>query len=126
MPVHAYEVTSQHQVRTKTPDGKDLVFLTGVVVFNDFGGAGTAGWRHDDLEFEVVDPVWARVDAVAPVIVPTAFGSWGSSGPVGWAVDSWGTRVVNNRIGIVAQIGADQVGAFWRVAYQITVIGILA
>ena len=38
-------IDSPHEVRTRTPDAKDLVFLTGTAVF-DFKGTGST-WNHD-------------------------------------------------------------------------------
>jgi hypothetical protein len=58
MPFFADFIDSPHELRTRTPDGRDLVFLTGTAAFN-FVGTGSA--TSFDQVFIPTGPIWQRL-----------------------------------------------------------------
>lgn len=125
-------LTNTHQVRTKTPDGKDLVFLTGTAIA-DYAGT-MSDFIRDDLAIHLSPPngpIWSNIDQCAPVVALAAL--WhGRAVNVGWAVDwtEWTTYTWPGQPGPhvlldsgIAVSGTDSV--LIRVSYQATVLGTL-
>lgn len=113
--------TTQQELRTKTPDGRDLVFLTGYAVFN-LKGTG-ANWRREDL-YMAIGPQWQDLDDVAAVVTPASFSNSNHAMNAGWAVDNCRRTTWNKRILLQSQLAVrDSDGYIHRVAYQITAIG---
>lgn len=124
-------LTNTHQVKTKTPNGKDLVFLTGT------GVADFAGTRPDFDREELAihlsppdGPVWSIIDECAPVVALAALWNGGAAS-AGWAVDwtdwttySWPNEGPHLLIASgIAVSGRNEV--LIRVSYQATVLGSL-
>lgn len=114
-------IDSPHELRTRTPDNRDLVFLTGTAGIDFLGTGGT--WNRDDL-YILIGPGWARVDNVAPVASLAAIYNTNYAVNAGWAADNcrwvtWGNRVLL----IVGIAVSDSDGDLIRVSYQATVIG---
>jgi len=112
---------SPHELRTRTPDNHDLVFLSGTAGV-DFQGTG-GDWVRDDL-LVLIGPRWARVDNVAPAASLAAIynNSYAVNG--GWATDNCRWSVYNGQILLwVAMAVSDADGQLLRVSYTATAIG---
>ena len=112
---------TQQEVWTRTPDGRDLGFLTGYAVF-DFKGSGQ-DWRREDLYMQI-GPKWSNLQDVAAVVSLASISNIETAINAGWAVDNcrWGT--INGRIHLQCQLAVRDIdGYIHRVAYQITAIG---
>jgi len=57
-------IDSPHELRTRTPDNRDLLFLTGTAGA-DLTGRGQSWYR--DQVWIWIGPFWQRLDNVAPV-----------------------------------------------------------
>jgi len=114
--------TTQHEVWTKTPDGRDLAFLTGYAIF-DFKGTANQQWRREDLYMKM-GPKWTNLQDVAPVVSLASISNVSTAVDAGWAVDNcrWGT--INGHIHLQCRLAVRDVdGYIHRVAYHITAIG---
>ena len=114
-------IDSPHELRTRTPDNRDLVFLTGTAGV-DFRGTGGA-WDRDDL-YILIGPGWGRLDNVAPVASLAAIYNSNYAVNAGWATDNcrwtiWGNQILL----IVALAVSDSDGYLIRVSYQATALG---
>jgi hypothetical protein len=123
MPFFSSFDDSPHELRTRTPDGRDLVFLTGTAGFL-FQGTG-GNFIRDDL-FHVVGPTWARLDNVAPHAALASVFNANTAVNAGWAVDNCRFALFNNRILLIAAVAvSDSDGFLLRASYQVTAIGII-
>jgi hypothetical protein len=126
------KLTNTHQVTTKAPDGRDLVFLTGTGIA-DFAGT-TSDFIRDSLAIHLSPPhgpIWSIIDECAPVVALAAVWNGGYAVNAGWAVDwtdwtiySWpgqGTHLLLTS-GIAV---SDTDGILVRVSYQATALGTL-
>ena len=114
---------TNYEMRTRTPDGRILTFLSGYVGYN-FRGSGGA-WLRDD-GYVAVGPVWSRLDGVVPVVTPTAIANDGEAINAGWAVDNCRWSTFGGRILLMFQMAVrDSDGYLIRVAYQVTAMGLL-
>ncbi len=114
---------SPQGLRTKTGDGRDLVVLSGYAGFHLRGTGGS--WRRVIGQM-VRGPRWRRLDDVAPIISLAAIGNDNHAVNAGWAVDwcNWGN--LNSQIYLTFGLAIrDSDGWLYRVAYQITAVGIL-
>jgi hypothetical protein len=123
-------LTSTHQVKTRTPDGRDLFFLTGTGIA-DFAGT-TSDFIRDSLAIHLSPPdgpVWSTIDECAPVVALAALWNGGTAVNAGWAVDwtDWTTYawpgqgphlLVTSGLAV-----SDTDGILIRVSYQATVLG---
>ncbi|MBW2738342.1 MAG: hypothetical protein JRE64_05710 [Deltaproteobacteria bacterium] len=86
---------------------------------------GSGGsWRRVTGEM-VRGPVWRRLDDVAPIVSLAAIGNDHRAIDAGWAVDwcNWyNYRQVYLKFGLAIR---DSDGWLYRVAYQITAVGII-
>jgi len=115
---------SPHQLVTKTPDGRDLVFLTGTAGLN-LKGTGSS-WFRDDV-YHLVGPTWRRLDNVAPIASLGAIANDHTAENAGWATDNCRWARYNNRILLmVATAVRDSDGFLIRFNYQVTAIGLLS
>jgi hypothetical protein len=117
-------IDSPHEVRTRTPDAKDLVFLTGTAVF-DFKGTGST-WNHDWV-YIPVGPAWRGVFSIAPTASLASVGNFNEAVNEGYAADNVNGFVYNDRILLVVALAVRDIdGHIYRVSYQATVLGYLA
>jgi hypothetical protein len=115
-------IETPHEMRTQTPDGRDLVFLSGSAVFDFIGTGGS--WRCDDL-FLVIGPGWRRIDGVVPVVSLASISNQNNAVNAGWAVDNCRWTTIGGRL-ILLQSRVcirDSDGHPHRVTYQITAMG---
>ena len=110
-----------HELRTRTADNRDLVYLTGTAIVS-FEGVPN-DWRRDELWIPV-GPAWTRVDAVAPIASLASIGTTDPNVVTGWATDGTFWSIFDGRILIRVQL-AVAVQNVWlgRVAYHVTAIG---
>lgn len=126
-------LTNTHQVSTKTPNGKDLVFLTGTGIA-DFAGT-TSDFIRDSLAIHLSPPngpIWSTIEQCAPVVALAALWNSGYAVNAGWAVDwtEWTTYTWPGEPGphLLLDSGiavSDRDGILIRVSYQATVLGTL-
>jgi len=125
-------LTNTHQLNTKTPDGKDLVFLTGTAIADFVGTSGD--WRRDSLAIHVSPPIWQAngIEDCAPVVALAALWNGSYAVNAGWAVDwtDWTTYAwpgEGPHLLITSGLAvSDTDGYLIRVSYQATVLGRLA
>jgi hypothetical protein len=114
---------SPHELRTRTPDGRDLVFLTGTAGFVFQGTGGS--FITDDL-FHLVGPTWARLDNVAPHAALASIFNRNQAVNAGWAVNNCRFALFNQRILLIMGIAvSDTDGLLLRASYQVTAIGVI-
>jgi hypothetical protein len=124
MPFYAQSIDSPHELRTRTPDGRDLVFLTGTAVF-DFVGTGP-NWLRDQVWIPT-GPRWQRLDNVAPAAALAAIFNVSTAVNAGWAADNCNWLNVNGQIVLTVSVAISDIdGHLYRVAFQATAIGVLA
>ena len=114
-------IETPHEMRTRTPDGRDLVFLSGYPVFNFKGSGGS--WRCDDL-YIVMGPFWRRLDGVVPVVSLASISNQHTAVDAGWAVDNCRWTTYGGRILLQSRVCIRDVdGYLHRVTYQVTAMG---
>lgn len=114
-------IDSPHELYTRTPDGRDLVYLTGTAGC-DFRGTGS-NWRRDQV-YILAGPSWRRIDNVAPVASLAAVANDGTAVNEGYAADNVNWAVYNNRVLLVVSLAVrDSDGFTIRVSYQATALG---
>jgi hypothetical protein len=123
-------LTDTHQVLTKTPDGRDLVFLTGTGIV-DFTG-NTSDFIREELAIHLSPPdgpIWSVIEQCAPVVALAALWNGGPAQNAGWAVD-WTNWTVYSWSGqgphllLASGIAvSDTDGILIRVSYQATALG---
>ena len=114
---------SPHEVRTRTPDGRDLLFLTGTAGFGLKGQGQT--WAGDDA-YHLVGPFWRRIDSVAPMASIGSAYNEHTAVDAGWATDNcrwvnYGGRILL----VVFCVVSDIDGWLYRFNYQVTALGLL-
>src|SRR4051812_261612 len=123
-------LTNTHQVTTKTPDGKDLVFLSGTAIV-DFPGA-TSDFVREELAIHLAPPhgpIWFKIEQCAPVVALAAVYNDGTAVDAGWAVDwtEWTTYSYPGQgphLLLASGIAvSDADGLLIRVSYQASVLG---
>jgi hypothetical protein len=115
-------IETPHEMRTQTPDGRDLVFLSGYAVFDFIGTGGS--WLCDDL-YLVIGPGWRRIDGVVPVVSLASISNQNNAVNAGWAVDNCRWTTIGGRL-ILLQSRVcirDSDGHLHRVTYQVTAMG---
>ena len=95
MPIFPNFLETPHEMRTQTPDGRDLVFLSGYAVFDFIGTGGS--WRCDDL-WLIIGPGWRRIDGVVPVISLASISNQNNAVNAGWAVDNCRWTTIGGRL----------------------------
>jgi hypothetical protein len=121
--VQLQSIEGAGELSTKTPDGRDLVFLTGTATLF-YGGTGPT-FIHDDLVFPI-GPIWEAVHDVAPMAALASIYNDHVANNAGWATDRCTFSVANNQIYLhVGLAVSDSDGVLYRVAFQATAIGIL-
>jgi hypothetical protein len=116
-------IDSPGDLRTRTADGRDLVFLTGTAGV-DFQGTG-GGFIQDDLLIPI-GPVWRRLDGVAPTASLAAIFNESTAVNAGWATDNCRFANFNGQILLQVAIAvSDSDGQLLRVSFQATAIGLL-
>jgi hypothetical protein len=114
---------SPQELRTRTGDNRNLVVLSGYAGFHLRGTGGS--WRCVIGEI-VRGPRWRRLDDVAPIVSLASIGNKDHAVNAGWAVDWCNWYRLNNRIYLRFKLCVrDSDGYLYRVAYQITAVGIL-
>jgi hypothetical protein len=120
----ADSIDSFHELRTKTPDNRDLVFFTGTALLNFVGQSSE--FVRDTVTIPI-GPRWARLDSVAPAAALASIFNNQTAVNAGWAADNCNAREVNGQIELdVAIAVSDTDGHLLRVAFQATAIGVLA
>jgi hypothetical protein len=129
MTIFANFIETPHEMRTKTPDGRDLVFLSGYAVFDFIGTGGS--WRCDDL-WLVIGPAWRRIDdrvqidGVVPVVSLASISNQNNAVNAGWAVDNCRRTTVGRFILLQSKVCIrDSDGHLHRVTFQVTAMGLL-
>jgi hypothetical protein len=116
-------IDSPHELRTRTPDNRDLVFLTGTAGA-DFVGTGAA-WRRDQVWIPI-GPFWRRLDSVAPTAALGAIHNDHTAVDAGWATDNCNFLNVNGQIVLTVSLAVSDIdGQLIRVSYQATALGLL-
>ena len=114
-------VATPHELRTKDHYNRDLVFLSGVPVFNFRGSGGS--WKRDTL-YVVAGPRWRRLIDVVPVASLASGSNKNHAVNAGWAVDGVRWTTYGGRILLKIPVAIrDSDGYLHRVSYQITAIG---
>ncbi|OEU69811.1 MAG: hypothetical protein BA863_04205 [Desulfovibrio sp. S3730MH75] len=114
-------IETPQEMRTKTPDGKDMVFLSGYAVFN-FKGSGSS-WKRDDIWIPI-GPEWNPLYDVVPVVSLASISNRHHAVNAGWAVDNCRWVTYNRRILLKCRVAIrDSDGYLQRLAYQATAIG---
>jgi len=125
MAISASNIVGEQQVLTRTPDGKDLAFLTGTALFDFKGTGGT--WRRDvGVITTQHGPVWAGVESTAGTAALAAVANDGTAVNEGYAADEVRVFVdgATHRIQLQVDIAVrDSDGRLYRVSYQVTVLG---
>ena len=115
--------SSKRTLWTRDQAGRDLVFQSGIAVF-DFKGTG-AGWRHDEL-WILTDAVWTGLPPSEAMVALASVSNAGTAVDAGWATDAVGINTYNNRILLqVALAVRDIDGYIHRVSYHVTSVGTL-
>lgn len=116
-------IQTPHETRTRTPDGRDLVFLTGTAV-RHWRGTGSA-WIRDELWIPI-GPYWRRIDSVAPIAALGAIANDSTAVDAGWATDGTRWANYNGRIVLIVNVAVrDSDGWLFRASYQATALGVL-
>jgi hypothetical protein len=124
MAIGAIFIDSPHEVLTRTPDGKDLAFLTGTAGF-EFKGTGS-NWRHEFGMIQTPGPQWGGVISAAPTASLASVANDREAVWEGYAADNVNWFVTNNRIWLQVLLAVrDSDGRLYRVSYQVTVLGYL-
>jgi hypothetical protein len=125
MAIPAIDIVREQQVLTRTPDGKDLAFLTGTARFQ-FKGTGCA-WRRDvGLITTQHGPVWAGVESTAATASLASVANDHEANNEGYAADEVSAFVdeATHRIALQVFLAVrDSDGHLFRVSYQVTVLG---
>jgi hypothetical protein len=130
MPRWATSIDSPHELRVRTSDDRDLVFLTGTAYIEGFSGPeldGTMDWVWDVDDLYI--PVGSRWHSIDDVTVVVSLAELRNDHGANWA--GWSARHVrwakwNDQLLIMADIGIrDSDGYLQRVAYQATAVGTL-
>jgi hypothetical protein len=122
-------ISSSHMVQTKTPDNKDLVFLSGTAVVSyPFIATGAAdNWHNDNLAIHIDPPKWTNIEHVAPVVTLASIVRAGSVNFVGWAVEWTDWVPYSGHILLTSNVGVyGNAAILFKVSYQTTAIGTLA
>ena len=121
---------SQHELRTKTGDGLDLVVSSGIALFGMKGAPG-GGWNHQDLILRV-GPQWDSVRGTVPVVSLASIYNVATADNAGWAVDKVDVTYYSVSPppppGVQAELRcavavSDSDGILYRVNYHVTTIG---
>jgi hypothetical protein len=116
-------IDSPHDLRTRTPDNRDLVFLTGTAGA-ELTGTGS-NWLRDQVWIPI-GPRWQRIDNVAPMAALAAISNAGTAVNAGWATDNCNWLNINGQIVLTVSLAvSDSDGHLIRVSYQATAIGIV-
>lgn len=123
-------LTNTHQVRTRTHDGRDLVFLSGTSMF-DFTGT-QSDFDRESLAIHLSPPdgpIWSTIDECAPVVALAALWHSNNANNAGWAVDwtDWTTYSWQGQgphLLLASGIAVSGRGVILiRASYQATVLG---
>jgi len=116
--------SSKQILKTKDGQNRDLVFQSGIAVFNERGTGST--WHYDDL-WILTDVVWTRVSVVQASVSLASISNLGEAINAGWGTDAVSTALYNNRIMLQVRLAVrDSDGYMHRVSYQVTAMGTLA
>lgn len=116
-------IDSPHELRTRSTDNRDLVFLTGTAGADLVGRGQT--WFRDQVWIPI-GPHWQRIDNVAPVAALAAISNDHTAVDAGWATDNCNWLNVNGRLVLTVSLAISDIdGHLIRVAYQATAIGII-
>jgi hypothetical protein len=118
-------IVSPHETRTRTPDGRDLLFLSGSAELPEFYQGTGSLWRQDEL-WILIGPIWRRVDSVSPMVALATISNEGNANNAGWSAwdARWSTH--KERILLKATVAVrDGDGYLPRVNYQATALGVL-
>lgn len=116
-------IDSPHELRTRTPDNRDLVFLTGTAGFT-LKGTGSSWFR--DQVWIAIGPHWQRLDNVAPMAALASIYNDQTAVNAGWATDNCNWLNVNGQIVLTVSLAVSDIdGYVLRVAYQATAIGLV-
>jgi len=124
-------IHTPHELRSRTPDGLDLVVLSGFAEFVFKGIAGT-DWHRDVLVLRV-GPQWSAPRGVVHLVSRASFQNEQVATYAGWAVDEVAYdyyEVVPGPPGVQIQLEAkiavrDVDGYLLRASYYATAIGTL-
>jgi hypothetical protein len=125
MPTWTMFDDSPHVVQTRTPDGRDLVFMTGTAGFS-LKAPGQA-WLQETF-YHLIGPAWRRIDSVAPAAALASIYNQHDQPVVapGWAVDKCDWEVWRSRILLVVAVGVSGIdGYVYRFSYQATGLGLI-
>jgi hypothetical protein len=123
MPFYPSFIETPYEMRTRTPDGRDLDFLSGYAVFDFQGTGGT--WRRDDI-YIVIGPIWRRLDGVVPVVSLASISNQHTAVDAGWAVDNCRWTTLGGRILLQSRVAiSDSDGHLLRLTYQATAMGLI-
>jgi hypothetical protein len=124
MAIPATFIDSPHTVLTKTPDGKDLAFLTGTAGF-EFKGTG-GNWRHEFGMIKTPAPRWAAVFSAAPTASLASVANDHTAVQEGYAADNVNYFVSEDLLWLQVLLAVrDSDGHLYRVSYQVTVLGVI-
>ena len=114
-------IATPHELRTKDRYNRDLVFLSGVAVFNFRGSGGS--WKRNTL-YVVAGPAWRRLIDVTPYAALNSISNRNVANNAGWAVDGFTWTTFGGRILLRIPVAIrDSDGYLHRVGYQITAVG---
>jgi hypothetical protein len=121
---------SQHELRTKTGDGLDMVISVG---YARFAMKGSPNWNRQNLIL-VVGPGWAAPRAVVPVVSLSSIMNVNVANNAGWAVDTVDVTFDDSpgpppgvQVRLTCGLAVrDSDGWMFRVNYHVTTIGRLA
>jgi hypothetical protein len=126
---------TQHDLRTTTGDGKDLVVLSGYAEIDgkDLKGNSDGTWNRKDLRF-MVGPRWIPVPDSVPVVSMTSIMNVAVANNAGWAVDDCTVSYFSLdpgppgvRLQLTCRVAVrDSDGFMFRVNYHATTVGQLA
>jgi hypothetical protein len=114
-------IETPQEIRTLTPDQKDLIFLSGypVLAFKTTGDEIT----RDDIQIPI-GPIWEKIEAVVPSLSLASISNEGTIGKALWAVDNCRWSMHNDRILLQSTLAVRNVNVFLlRLAYHVTAIG---
>jgi len=114
-------IETPNELRTRTPDGLDLVFLSGYAVFDFVGTGGT--YRIDDL-WIVAGPVWRTIRGVVPYTALASISNDHTAVDAAWATDNCRWTTFGGRLLLQSRVAIkDSDGHLLRVSYHATVLG---
>lgn len=114
-------MANQHEIRTRTGDGQDMVVVSGHAGYHWKGSGGS--WKRDEFLIPV-GPVWGSLQDVAPMVTISAISNSDHAVNAGWAIDWCNWSTLSGRLLLRAGAAVRDVdGYLLRVAYTATCIG---